>query len=86
MTWRPRTLTVQQLEERRLEGARPLIDGKLSQAQIARHLGVTPSAVARWKQRLDAADHRIEVLARRTAPGNPPSLTAEQWQQILAII
>jgi transposase len=86
MTWRPTTLTREQLEERRLEGARLLIEGKLSQAEIARHLGVTPSAVARWKQRLEAADDRIEALARRAAPGNAPSLSLEQWQQILRII
>lgn len=42
--------------------------------------------MARWKQRLEAADDRIEALTRRSAPGNPPSLSLEQWQQILAII
>lgn len=86
MTWRPTTLTREQLEERRLEGARLLIEGKLSQAQIARHLGVSPVSVARWKQRLEAADHAIEALQRRTAPGNTASLNPTQWQQILRII
>jgi transposase len=86
MTWHPTTLTREQLEERRLEGARLLIDGKLSQAQIARHLGVSAVTVARWKQRLQAADHAIEALKRRSAPGKTPSLRHQQWQQILHII
>ena len=38
MTWRPKVLTRQQMEERRLEGARVLKAGRLSQAAIARQL------------------------------------------------
>ncbi len=86
MTWRPTTLTREQLEERRLEGARLLIEGQLTQAQIALHLGVSAPTVVRWKQRLEAADHAIEALKQWKARGNAPSLRSEQWQHILQII
>ena len=37
--WRPAHLTPEQMEERRLEAARLLRQGRLSQAEIARQLG-----------------------------------------------
>lgn len=41
MEWQPSTFTREQMEERRLEGGRLLRSGKLSQADIARRLGVS---------------------------------------------
>jgi putative transposase len=46
--WRPTHLTSEQMEERRLAGARLLRQGRLSQAQIARKLGVSRASVCRW--------------------------------------
>ena len=43
MTWKPSYLTREQLEERRLAGGRLLKAGKLSQAEIARQVGVSSS-------------------------------------------
>ena len=40
------------MEERRLEGGRLLEVGKMSQAEIARHLGVSEATISRWKKTL----------------------------------
>jgi hypothetical protein len=48
MTWKPSSLTREQLEERRLEGGCLLKEGKLSQAEISRHLGVSRASVSDW--------------------------------------
>jgi transposase len=86
MSWQPEKLSKQQLEERRLEGGRLLGEGKMTQAEIARHLGVSQVAVAKWKQRLDASNGDLQSLAATTAPGHHPRLSAEQWQQITQMI
>ncbi|MPR11219.1 helix-turn-helix domain-containing protein, partial [Microvirga tunisiensis] len=46
--WRPAHLTPGQMEERRLEAARLLRQGRLSQAEIARQLGASRASVSRW--------------------------------------
>jgi len=46
MSWQPKILNRQQQEERRLEGCRLLVEGMMSQADIARHLHVSQVAVA----------------------------------------
>jgi biotin operon repressor len=46
MEWRPTCLTRDPMEERRLEAARLLRARKLSQAAIARQLGVSRMAVS----------------------------------------
>jgi putative transposase len=57
--WRPARLTLGQMEERRLAAATLLRQGRLSQAEIARQLGVSPAAsragLARWLSRAGAA-------------------------------
>jgi len=45
--WRPTHLTSEQMEERRLAGATLLRQGRLSQAEIARKLGVSRASVCR---------------------------------------
>jgi predicted DNA-binding protein (UPF0251 family) len=45
--WRPQQLTREQLEERRLEGARLLEEGNLNQQEIAEELGVNRYTVTR---------------------------------------
>ena len=78
--WRPRRLTPAQLEERRLAAARLLRTGRVSQAEIARQLGVSEAAVSQWKQRLTAEGRA--GLRRRTHPGRPPRLNASEWQRL----
>src|SRR3954467_600063 len=46
--WRPTCLTPGQLEERRLAAATLLRQGQMTQAAIARHLGVSRASVCRW--------------------------------------
>src|SRR5947207_9028977 len=81
MTWRPRQLTRAQLEERRLAAARLLRAGRLSQAAIARELGVSRASVTRWRQRLAA--HGLRGLRRHRPAGRASRLTPAQWRQLL---
>lgn len=57
------------LEERRLCGLKLLSSG-LSQAEVARQLGVTPVAVCHWKSALDRGGP--EALRAIPRPGRPP--------------
>jgi transposase len=82
MTWKPTHLTREQMEERRLQGARLLKANKLSQAEIARQLGVSRTAVTHWAQQLEAG----EPLQRRVAPGRPPKLTRPQRQALQRLL
>ena len=52
MKWQPKKLTRRQMAERRKEGVKLLKAGEKSQAEIARHLGVTEAAVSKWKKKL----------------------------------
>ena len=82
MTWKPTRLTRQQMEERRLQGAQLLKAGKLSQAEIARQLGVSRTAVTRWAQQLATG----QSLRQRIAPGRPPKLTRAQQQTLRRLL
>jgi putative transposase len=84
MVWQPQHWTSVQLEERRLAAARLLRAGKLSQAEIARHIGVSRAAVTHWKQRLE--QQRLRGLRRHPSPGRPSHLTAAQWRQLLRLL
>lgn len=86
MAWQPKKLTREQLEERRLEGGRLLLDGSLSQAEIAEHLGVSQAAVYKWKRQLDAHQQELASLAARRSPGSPGKLSEQQWQQLLKLL
>jgi transposase len=72
------------MEERRLAAARLLRSGRMTQAEIAREMGVSRASVTRWKQRL------VETgqcgLQRRTPAGRASRLTAAQWQQLGRIL
>ncbi len=65
-------LTRDQLEARRLRGARLLLAGQLSQAEIARRLGVSRASVHAWAQQLK--QHGLPGLRRRQA-ARPGRLT-----------
>ena len=82
MTWTPLHLTREQMEERRLKGAQLLKAGKLSQAEIARQLGVSRTAVTHWAQQLDSG----QPLQRRVASGRPPKLTAAQQRTLKRLL
>lgn len=80
MEWKPRKLTHEQLEERRLEAGRLLKEGRLSQSQIAKQLGVSRMAVSQWAKCYRRGG--IRRLQRRVAAGRPPKLTPTQKREL----
>lgn len=82
--WRPRRLTPAQSEERRFAAARLLAAGRLSQAEIARALGVSEAAVSGWRRRLACAGRA--GLRRRAHTGRRPRLTKRDWQRLGALL
>lgn len=84
MIWRPTKLTPAQREERRLEAGRLLREGQLSQAEIARRVGVSRMAVTQWAQQMKRQRRGLTGLQRRVPPGRPPYLTASQWRAVLS--
>jgi transposase len=68
------------MEERRREGRRRLQEGTLSQAAIARSLGVSRAAGAQWKQQREKSG--LRGLRARKAPGRPPGLTSEDQRWV----
>ena len=70
--WRPTHLTAEQMEERRLVAATLLREGQLSQAEIARHVGVSRASVCRWAATL--AQEGPRGLEARPIPGPSPRL------------
>src|SRR5215831_6140370 len=84
--WRPRELTPEQREERRLEAGRLLRADRLSRAEIARRLGVSRMAVSQWAARLADSPGGLAALKRRRKSGRPPRLTAQQWQDLLGAL
>src|ERR687897_609884 len=78
--WRPTHLTSEQMEERRLAGATLLHQGRLSQAQIARRLGVSRASVCRWAATL--AQEGPHGLEARPIPGRSPRLDERAWARL----
>ena len=76
MTWKPSYLSREQMEERRLEGGRLLKEGKLSQAEIARHLSVSRATVSDWARIMKAKG--IRGLRKKKAPGSESKLSKAQ--------
>jgi len=72
-----------QLETRRLQGARLLRRG-VSQAEVARRVGVSRTSVFRWTRALETNGRRALRKAPRT--GRPPLLTdAEKKRLVVAL-
>ena len=84
MTWRPSKLTREQMEERRLEGARLLKEGKLTKAEIARQLGVTRGSVSAWAKKLDVGS--VRKLRLHKSSGRPSKLTAEVRKKLKRLL
>lgn len=83
MAWLP-TLSKQQLEERRREAARLLRQGQLSQAEIARELGVSRTAVCHWAKQLERQG--LRGLAARVVSGRPAQMNQADWRKLLALL
>lgn len=84
MGWHPARLTREQMTERRLAAVRLLRARRLSQAAIARELGVSRMTVTRWKQVLDRSG--VRGLRRRRIPGRPSRLSPAHWRQLRRIL
>jgi transposase len=80
MKWQPKRLTREQMAERRLEGVKLLKGGKLSQAAIARQLGVSEAAVSQWCSALTKGGTR--ALQMKAASGRPTKLSAQQMRKL----
>ena len=78
--WRPAHLTPEQMEERRLAAAALLREGRLSQADIARQLGVSCASVCRWAASLARQGRR--GLEARPIPGRAPRLGEKAWARL----
>ena len=72
------------MEERRLQGGRLLKAGKLSQAEIARQLGVSRATVSDWAKKLEVEG--LRGLRKRTAKGGRSKLTKEQKQKLKRLL
>ena len=84
MTWKPSYLTREQLEERRKEGGRLLKAGKVSQAEIARQLGVSRTTVSNWAKVIEAKG--LRGLRRRISSGRESKLTAEHKKRLKRLL
>jgi len=80
MIWKPSALTREQMEERRLEGGRLLKAGRLSQAEIARQLGVSRATVSEWAKIMQ--EEGMRGLRKRKAIGGVSKLTEGQKQKL----
>ncbi|QRM34107.1 helix-turn-helix domain-containing protein [Microvirga sp. VF16] len=78
--WRPAHLTPEQMEERRLAAAALLRQGRFSQAEIARQLGVSRASVSRWAATLAQEGRR--GLEARPITGRPPRLDEKAWGRL----
>jgi putative transposase len=79
-SWRPARRTPGQLEERRLAAAALLRRGLLTQAAIARRLGVSRTSVSRWAAAMRQRGRR--GLRARPKSGRPPRLDARAWVRL----
>jgi transposase len=78
--WRPAHLTAAQMEERRLAAAVLLRQGRLTQAAIARRVGVSRASVCRWAATLARAGRG--GLWARPRSGRPGRLGAAAWTRL----
>jgi transposase len=84
MNWRPKQLSREQMEERRMKGVKLLRAGRLTQKEIAERLGVSRVSVSNWKRQLEAKG-RKGLKARRSS-GRPAKLSRKQQQDLLRLL
>jgi transposase len=72
--------TAEQLQERRFR-AIALMEGGISQAEVAQRLGVSPGAVSQWKKAY--REQGDGGLLASKHPGPTPKLSAKQCQRLL---
>nr|WP_135230842.1 winged helix-turn-helix domain-containing protein [Deinococcus fonticola] len=80
--WRPKLLTRQQMEERRLAALPFLSDMTLSSTVLAQRFGVAPTAIRSWRQRLQKG----ESLEATRSTGRPSFLTDAQIAELIDLI
>jgi transposase len=68
------------MAERRTEGVRLLEAGEMTQAQIARDLGVSEAAVSHWDKALKAGSNMLEV---HKASGRPAKLNEDAKKELV---
>jgi len=78
--WRPTRWPPDQLEDRRLAAATLMRQGPMTQAAIARHLGVSRASVCRWAAAMRERGRRGRRARPRT--GRPPRLDARAWARL----
>src|SRR5215208_4806366 len=83
--WYPKELTATQREARRFEAVRLLRAGRVSQAAIARQLGVSRAAVCQWARQLARTGRRAD-LAQRGHPGRPSQMSDVAWGRLFTIL
>ena len=76
------SLTREEMEGRRLEAARELLNG-LSQSKVARKFGVSRTTASRWYRSL--AGKGVDSLKRRKATGRPSRLSSDQLNRLAQI-
>lgn len=69
------------MAERRAEGVRLLQTEEMSQAEIARHLGVSEATISKWKKVLEQKGPA--GLQARKASGRPPKLSVADKRQLV---
>lgn len=85
MDWTPTRLTREQMQERRRAGGQLLKAGKLSQAEIARRLGVSRTTVSDWAKQMRSGGG-LRALRRRKAPGRQAALTTADKRRLRRIL
>lgn len=76
-------LNREEMEERRMEAARALLNG-LNQSSVARRFGVSRTTASRWYRAL--ASSGVDALKRRRATGRPSRLTSDQLARIPSLV
>lgn len=80
--WNQRRRDPATLEERRIRGARMVIEDDLSQNEVARRLGVTQGAVYFWIKNYRERGKSYDALKARKHTGKPKELTEKQLAKL----